>query len=98
MSDYVSFLKARYARALLNTAAIGTDVEARRLVRALTTEVATPQTTTAVADREKSALLAISALDQQMGARGISFASAEWIKSRKLIDDWIDVAGRALST
>lgn len=92
MSDYVSFLKGRYARALLNTAAIGTDEEAQRLVRALATEIVTPLTSAAVADAERAALLAIVGLAHQMGTRGISYASAEWIRSRKLVEDWIKEA------
>ncbi len=92
MSDYVSFLKGRYARAVLNTAAIGTDEEAQRLVRALATETVTPRASAAVADAERSALGAIAGLAKQMGSRGISYASAELIRSRKLIEDWIEAA------
>jgi len=95
MSDYVSFLKGRYARAVLNTATIGTDEEAQRLVRALATETVTPRTSAAVADAERFAFGAIAGLAKQMGSRGTSYASGELIRSRKLIEDWINEAETA---
>jgi hypothetical protein len=92
MSSYLSFVKARYAAALMSTALIGTDGEAHQLVRALSTETFTPRISESLASVERAALVSILALSRAMSGRGISSASSEWIRAKKAVDHWVSAA------
>ncbi|QUS42009.1 hypothetical protein RPMA_26665 [Tardiphaga alba] len=96
MSSHVSFLKARYAVALMNTALIGSDGEAHQLIRALSTETPTPRVSEGLASVERAALVSILALARAMGGRGISSASSEWIRAKKAVDHWVSAASNEI--
>jgi hypothetical protein len=89
MSDEMSLLKAKYCRAILMTATIATNPEARKLVSGLTTETATPNTTPKVTVSERAALEAIQALSHHLQGRSIALSSAEWAKAGRAIDMWV---------
>lgn len=92
MSNAISLLKANYCRAIMRTAEIGTESEARRMVDGLTTETSTPDTTPAVSQAEREALLAIHDLAEHLHIRGGSVRGHEWNRATQSIAAWVKAA------
>lgn len=92
MSNAISHLKARYCRSIMNTASISAELEARRLIDALATELPTPGASPAVTAAEHAAYDCIHALADRMVSATISGAALEWSRARKSILHWIEAS------
>lgn len=92
MSNAISYLKARYCRSVMNTAAISPETEARHLIDALTTERPTIDVSPAVAAAEHDAYESFQALADRLTTATMSVAAVEWARARKAVLRWIDVS------
>lgn len=92
MPDKVSFLKARYCRAVLKTALHSEVEDARRLVFCLGTEPPTVNTTASVRAAESFALKELATLARRVDERGIAALSTHWQETNDAIEHWIAVA------
>lgn len=92
MPDKVSFLKARYCRAVLRTALNSEVEDARRLVFCLATEAPTSNTTSSVKAAESFALQELATLARRVDERGIAALSTHWQETNDAIERWIAVA------
>jgi len=92
MPDKVSFLKARYCRAILKTA-LNSEVEhAQRLVYCLATEVPTANTAPGIRAAESFALQELARLARRVDERGVAALSTHWKEINDAIERWIAVA------
>lgn len=89
MDTYISFLKARYCLAVLNTASISTDDEARHLVKCLITEPLTPNLTHASKIAERDALASILMLHERLRGRSFAAVAPEWKNAKEATSRWI---------
>lgn len=92
MSDYISFLKARYCMAVLRTATISSLDESRHLVECLSSEFPTPGTSRAVQIAERNALASILTLQERFADRSFASVTGEWKAATDAVLSWIDVA------
>lgn len=92
MPDKVSFLKARYCRAVLKTALHSEVDNARRLVFCLATEPPTASTSPSIRSAESSALEELANLARRVDERGIAALSTHWKEANDAIEHWIATA------
>jgi hypothetical protein len=92
MSDYVSYLKARYCFAVLRTATLSPLEEARHLIRWLSTEVPTLGASRAVTIVERNALAAIMTLHERFVDRSVAAVASEWKSASEAVREWVDIA------
>lgn len=89
MSTHLSFLKARYCLAVLNTASISPDDEARHLIECLVTEPLTPNLAPEAKIAERDALATIMTLFERLRGRSITAVSAEWKLAKEAVLCWV---------
>lgn len=92
MPNKVSFLKARYCRAVLKTARNSQEEDARRLVYCLATEPPTIDTSPQIDAAERNALDALAKLAQRVEERGVAAIATHWKDVNAAIEVWIEVA------
>jgi hypothetical protein len=92
MPDRVSFLKARYCRAVLKTALNSSEDDARRLVYCLATEPPTGDTSSAISAAEKDALTALAKMAARVHERGVASIASHWTETNAIIEKWIAAA------
>ena len=90
MPDKVSFLKARYCRAVLKTALSSQEDDARRLVYCLATEQPTINTSPEIEAAERSALDELAKLARRVEERGVAAIATHWKDVNALIEAWIE--------
>lgn len=95
MSNHISYLKARYCRSVMTTAANGSDDGARHLITCLTTEIPTTGTSSLVYAAERDALAAIAVLSDRMLSRTVAAAVVEWRHASEAILRWVNTADRS---
>lgn len=92
MPDRVSFLKARYCRAILKTALNSQEEDARRLIYCLATEPATVNTSPNISTAERAALDALAKLARRVDERGVTAIATHWRDVNDVIEVWIEAA------
>ena len=92
MPDKVSFLKARYCRAVLKTALNSEVDDARRLIYGLATEPPTASTSPSIRSAESSALQELATLARRVDERGIAALSTHWQETNDAIERWIAIS------
>jgi hypothetical protein len=92
MPNRISYLKARYCRALLRTALNSPEADARRLVYCLGTERPTINTSSDINLAEVEALAALGKMAERVQERGVSSIATHWDDTNEVIERWIEVA------
>ena len=92
MPNRISYLKARYCRAVLRSALQSRDDDARRLVYCLATEPPTAHTSPELKSAEAAALAAIARMATLAYERGASSIAVHWKDTDILIERWIAAA------
>jgi hypothetical protein len=92
MSDEISYLKARYCRSVLTTANISSLEEARHLVRCLTSEPLTSDTSREVQIAERDALAAILTLHERFETRSAAAVAGDWKNASDAVLRWMHAA------
>lgn len=94
MPDRVSYLKARYCRAILKTALNSRDDDARRLIYCLATEKPTISASPEISSAEHAALAELTKLARRIDERGVAALATHWRETNDAIERWIDVANQ----
>src|SRR6478609_7023706 len=92
MSDSISLLKARYCLSVMRTASHCSLEEARHLVRCLSSEYLTPNTSRAVAIAERDALAAMLTLHERFAERSAGAVAGEWNTTESALVRWIETS------
>ncbi len=92
MPNRVSYLKARYCRAVLRTARNSPEDDARRLVYALAAETPTAGTSLMIGNAEGLALAALVKMAGRVQERGPASIASHWAETNALLELWIDEA------